>query len=46
MTFAEFTEKTIKSNSGMVTKDTTQLIPDISPDAVVKIKFSELHLVR
>ena len=30
----------------MVTKDAPQLITDILPEAVAKIKFSLLHLVR
>ena len=50
MTFAEFTEfskKKSKSKSGMVTRDTQQLVTDIYifPEVVAKCKFSQLHLV-
>ena len=35
-----------KSTSGMVNRDTSQLITDTFPEAVAKIKFTQLHLVR
>ena len=38
--------KMSKSKGGMVTRDTPQLITDTFPEAVGKIKFPKLHLVR